>query len=260
MLFRSRLYDRDVWGGDIRYCEDKGGFVVRSPGPDGSWGTADDLTVSVEPLKKEDWPISLRIKNLERQVMEGDKAIKSYSGSKIKGVAGFRFGAVGDSDMKIVRLDRPVRLCQEALLGYYGFGRKYLYSISLVARFPDTPEGRLASVAEGKALIKGLEKKYGFRMPVSRDGVYFNGAYRGDSFLITIQNTQLLRDDPDRVPLVLCYQDTRLVALIDDLSGLLEELAQAEKRLEALPAQGRVEPTRAAPKPEMSDDAGFDLL
>ena len=44
-LFMTDLIRDDPWGGRIRYLENGGGYQLRSPGPDGTDGTEDDIVL-----------------------------------------------------------------------------------------------------------------------------------------------------------------------------------------------------------------------
>ncbi len=44
-LFMTDLIRHDPWGGRIRYLENGGGYQLRSPGPDGTDGTGDDIVL-----------------------------------------------------------------------------------------------------------------------------------------------------------------------------------------------------------------------
>lgn len=48
--------DKDPWDGEVRYHGEGQHFTLKSPGPDGKWGTRDDITIAdgqVERLGRE---------------------------------------------------------------------------------------------------------------------------------------------------------------------------------------------------------------
>ena len=246
----------DAWDNEYQYESNGSAFSIRSGGPDGNKGTADDIIVRVSELAEEELPINRRIAEARSEVVKKQKDLAAYKGEFIPSICGFAFGTkakLGDDSERIVTLSRPFRQCKEAVLQYEGQYEPRLIAVCVFARFDSQDFEQ--SCSEGMKISNMLERKYDIKLQTVQNAGGIVSSYSGQGMEITVRNDTIMQDDPEHIILSIMFRDKHLsskIAKLDSAVVCLEECEKAQKA-SAVAAPSEV-------KVELTDDEGFDVL